>query len=65
MMRGNKSFKEAERLAELQGKGVPVKKPWLLQTVNLIGQPQSERHSVAINLRRDEQVILLTFKVSV
>jgi hypothetical protein len=26
MMRDNKSFKEAERLAELQGRGEPVKK---------------------------------------
>ena len=54
-MRDNKSFKEVERLAELQGKGEPVKKPGLgLYVVNLIGQPQPERHSVAIKLRRDE-----------
>jgi transposase len=30
MMRDNKSFKEVERLAELQGKGEPVKKPGLV-----------------------------------
>ena len=30
MMRDNKNFKEVERLAELQGKGEPVKKPGLV-----------------------------------